>query len=107
MLDTEFTRRFGIDHPLVQAGMGHEAGARLASAVSNAGALGTIGSIGGTADHLAEQIRACRAATARPFAVNVVTWPWAPWAFELLEIALAEHAPVVTLSFGDPLPWLE
>jgi len=67
---TAFTERFGVEHPLVQAGMGVEAGAALAAAVSNAGALGSIGSIGGTPDVLAEAIRACRAATSRPFAVN-------------------------------------
>lgn len=101
MLSTAFTVRFGLDHPVVQAGMGAEAGAPLAAAVSNAGALGTIGSIGGTPDRLVEEIHACRSATARPFAVNVVAWPWAPWAFTLLDVALAEGAPIVTLSFGD------
>ena len=106
MIRTTFTRRIGIEHPIVQAGMGVEAGARLAAAVSNAGGLGTIGSIGGTPDHLAAEIHACRAATDRPFAVNVATWPWAPWAFDLLDVVLAERPPVVTLSFGDPLPSL-
>src|SRR6185503_20181595 len=103
---TRFTDHFGIDHPLVQAGMGYEAGAPLAAAVSNAGALGTIGSIGGTPDQLAAEIRACRGATDRPFAVNVVTWPWAPWALDLVDVALTERAPIVTLSFGDPLRYL-
>jgi nitronate monooxygenase len=101
VLSTAFTTRFGLDHPVLQAGMGTEAGARLAAAVSNAGALGTIGSIGGTPDLLVGEIRACRSATARPFAVNVVAWPWAPWAFDLLEVALVEGAPIITLSFGD------
>ena len=105
-MHTRFTERFGLAHPLVQAGMGHEAGAALAAAVSNAGALGTIGSIGGTPDQLAAEIRACRAATNRPFAVNIVTWAWAPWAFDLVDVALAERAPIVTLSFGDPVPHL-
>ena len=104
---TPFTERFGIEHPLVQAGMGVEAGAMLAAAVSNAGALGTIGSIGGMPDGLAAEIRACRAATDRPFAVNVVTWPWAPWALDLLDVVCAERPPIVTLSFGDPAPHVE
>jgi nitronate monooxygenase len=104
---TPFTARFGVEHPIVQAGMGSEAGAGLAAAVSNAGALGTIGSIGGTPDQLASEIGACRAATARPFAVNVVTWPWSPWAMDLVDVVLAERPPIVTLSFGDPLPHLE
>jgi nitronate monooxygenase len=106
MIETALTRKLGIAHPLIQAGMGSEAGARLAAAVSNAGGLGTIGSIGGTPDHLAQQIRACRAATQRPFAANVVTWPWAPFAMDLVDVVLAERPPVVTLSFGDPLPAL-
>jgi len=106
MIATALSAKLGIDHPLIQAGMGVEAGARLAAAVSNAGALGTIGSIGGTTERLAREIRACRATTGRPFAANVVTWPWAPFAMELIEVVLAERPPVVTLSFGDPLPGL-
>src|SRR5438132_5317613 len=106
-MHTSFTARFGVEHPLVQAGMGIEAGAALAAAVSNVGALGSIGSIGATPDVLVDVIRACRAATDRPFAVNVITCPWAPWAFELVEAACAERVPVVTLSFGDPLPHIE
>jgi nitronate monooxygenase len=103
---TAFTDRFGVEHPLVQAGMGEWAGAALAAAVSNAGALGTIGSIGRVPDQVVDDIRACRAATRRPFAVNVVAWPWAPWALDFVDVVLAERPPVVTLSFGDPLPHL-
>ncbi|MEW6270238.1 MAG: nitronate monooxygenase [Thermodesulfobacteriota bacterium] len=107
MLRTPLTTLLGIDHPLIQAGMATECGARLAAAVSNAGALGSIGSIGGPPDRLTAEIAACREATSRPFAVNVVTWDWAPFARDLLEVALAGGAPVLTLSFGDPLPALE
>jgi nitronate monooxygenase len=103
---TAFTDRFGVEHPIVQAGMGEWAGAALAAAVSNAGALGTIGSIGRVPDQVVDDIRACRAATRRPFAVNVVAWPWAPWALDFVDVVLAERPPVVTLSFGDPLPHL-
>jgi len=99
---TPFTDRFRLAHPLVQAGMAREAGAALAAAVSNAGALGTIGSIGGSPDELAAEIRACRAATDRPFAANVVTWPWSPWALDLIDVVCVERPPIVTLSFGDP-----
>ena len=38
--------------------------------------------------------------------MNVVTWGWAPWANALLDVVLEERPPVVTLSFGDPLPAL-
>ncbi len=102
MLRTVFTERFGVAHPIVQAGMGREAGAALASAVSNAGGLGTIGTIGGTPEQARTELAACRAATTRPFAVNVVTWPWAPWSDAILDVVLAEPPPVVTLSFGEP-----
>jgi nitronate monooxygenase len=106
MLQTALTRRLGIEHPVIQAGMGSECGARLAAAVSEAGGLGTIGSIGGTPERLRAEIAACRAATRRPFAVNVVTWEWMPFAMSLVDVALEERVPVVTLSFGDPLPAL-
>jgi nitronate monooxygenase len=102
MLRTAFTARFGVAHPIVQAGMAHEAGAALASAVSNAGGLGTIGTIGGTPERARTELAACRGATTRPFAVNVVTWPWAPWSDAILDVVLAEPPPVVTLSFGEP-----
>jgi nitronate monooxygenase len=104
---TELTRRFGIQHPIVQAGMGPECGAPLAAAVSNAGGLGTIGTIGSSPADLSAEVEACRRATSRPFAVNVVTFDWAPFAREMLDAALATPAPIVTLSFGDPLPALE
>jgi nitronate monooxygenase len=106
-LETELTRRLQIDWPIIQAGMGDSAGATLASAVSNAGALGTIGSIGAGPDYLEAQIRRARELTAKPFAVNVVTFDWAPFASQLLEVALRQDVPVVTLSFGNPLPSLE
>jgi nitronate monooxygenase len=106
VLNTALTRLLGITHPVIQAGMGTECGARIAAAVSEAGALGSIGSIGAPPSRLAEEIAACRARTARPFAVNVVTWDWAPFASELVETAIAAGAPVITLSFGEPLPAL-
>ena len=87
--------------------MGVEAGAALAAAVSNAGALGTLGTIGGTPEQVQAGIRACRERTSRPFAVNLVTWPWAPWAMQLVDLVLAERPPVVTLSFGEPLRHLD
>jgi nitronate monooxygenase len=107
MLTTEFTRRFDIEHPIIQPGMGSICGARLAAAVSNAGALGTIGSIGRTPDALAAEIRACQHATDRPFAVNVATFDWAPFAAGIVDAAIDAGAEILTLSFGDFLPALE
>jgi nitronate monooxygenase len=102
MLTTELTRRLRIEHPIVQAGMGDAAGRELASAVSNAGGLGTIGTIGRTAEQTQQEIAATSAMTDRPFAVNVFCFDWAPFAAGILDASLEAGVPVVTLSFGDP-----
>lgn len=100
MFRTKLTQLAGIDHPLIQAGMGADAGPALAAAVSNAGALGTLGTIGAPVSLIREQIAATRSATSRPFAVNIVTFDWAPFAPQLLELVIEERVPVITLSFG-------
>jgi NAD(P)H-dependent flavin oxidoreductase YrpB (nitropropane dioxygenase family) len=104
MLQTAFTRRLGIDHPIVQAGMGAEAGAELASAVSEAGGLGTLGTIGTPPPIVAASIARTRDLTSRPFALNVVTFEGAPMRDEILDVGIAERATIVTLSFGDSVP---
>lgn len=106
MLTTELTRRLGIEHPIVQAGMGDAAGRDLVAAVSNAGALGTMGTLGRSPQLAAAEIAAIRAATDRPFAVNLVTFEWAAIADAVIEAVIETRPPIVTLSFGDPLPAL-
>jgi len=107
MITTALTRAFGVEHPIIQAGMSSDCGWQLASAVSNAGGLGTIGTIGRTPDNLREELARCREATQRPFAVNVTTFDWAPFAGELLDVAIEERVPAITLSFGAVLAGLE
>jgi enoyl-[acyl-carrier protein] reductase II len=65
------TQLFRIDFPIIQAGMVWASGWRLASAVSNAGGLGIIGSGSMYPDVLKEHIRNCKAATIKPFGVNI------------------------------------
>ena len=65
------TKLFGIDYPIIQAGMIWASSWKLASAVSNAGGLGIIGSGSMYPDVLREHIRKCKAATILPFGVNV------------------------------------
>ena len=65
------TQLFGISYPIIQAGMIWASGWRLASAVSNAGGLGLIGSGSMYPQVLKEHIQKCRAATDKPFGVNV------------------------------------
>lgn len=107
MLNTALTRNFAIDHPIIQAGMSSDCGAPLAAAVSNAGGLGTIGSLGRTPENLEQELATMRGATSRPWSVNVVTFDWSPFAESLLDVAIRARPPVVTLSFGNTLPALE
>ena len=79
VIRTSLCELLGIDHPIVQAGMGPFAPARLAAAVSNAGGLGSIGTFGldpinlvRPADDLDRQFASIRDLTDRPFAVNFV-----------------------------------
>ena len=70
-MSNRITQLFGIEYPIVQAGMIWCSGWELASAVSNAGGLGMIGSGSMYPDILRDEIRKCKAATTKPFAVNV------------------------------------
>ncbi len=65
------TKLFNIKYPIIQAGMIWCSGWELASAVSNAGGLGLIGSGSMYSDVLREHIKKCKAATDKPFGVNV------------------------------------
>lgn len=107
MLTTALTRALAIDHPIIQAGMSSDCGAKLAAAVSNAGALGTIGSLGRSPEDLEAELAAMRSATSRPWSVNLATFDWAPFAGTLVDVAIDARPPVVTLSFGDTLSVLE
>jgi NAD(P)H-dependent flavin oxidoreductase YrpB (nitropropane dioxygenase family) len=68
---TPLTDLVGIEHPVVQTGMGWVAGARLVSATANAGGLGILASATMTLDELATAISKVKAATDRPFGVNI------------------------------------
>ncbi len=70
-LHTRLTELVGIEHPVVQTGMGWVAGARLVSATANAGGLGILASATMTIDELATAIGKVKAATDRPFGVNI------------------------------------
>ena len=70
-IQTALTRMVGIEHPVVQTGMGWVAGARLVSATANAGGLGILASATMTIDELATAIGKVKAATDRPFGVNI------------------------------------
>src|SRR5258706_15551801 len=97
------TELFGIDYPLIQAGMIWASGWRLASAVSNAGGLGLIGSGSMYPDVLKEHIQKCRSATHRPFGVNVPLLY--PGIDKHIQIIIEEGVKIVFTSAGNPGSW--
>ncbi len=97
------TKLFNIQFPIVQAGMIWASGWRLASAVSNAGGLGLLGSGSMYPDVLREHIRKCKANTDKPFGVNVPLLY--PNINEHIEIIIAEKIPIVFTSAGNPKTW--
>ena len=97
------TELFGIDYPIIQAGMIWASGWRLASAVSNAGGLGIIGSGSMYPDVLQEHIRKCKAATTRPFGVNVPLLY--PDIDKHIQIIIDEGVKIVFTSAGNPKTW--
>jgi enoyl-[acyl-carrier protein] reductase II len=97
------TRLFNIDYPIIQAGMVWNSGWRLASAVSNAGGLGLIGSGSMYPDVLLEHIRKCKAATNNPFGVNVPLMY--PEIDKHMEIIIREKVSIVFTSAGNPHTW--
>ncbi|HEY0610973.1 MAG TPA: DUF561 domain-containing protein [Chitinophaga sp.] len=97
------TELFQIKYPIVQAGMIWASGWRLASAVSNAGGLGLIGSGSMYPDVLQEHIRKCKQATHHPFGVNIPLLY--PDIDQLIRIVLDEGVKIVFTSAGNPKTW--
>lgn len=90
---------FGIQYPIIQGGMVWCSGWKLASAVSNAGGLGLIGSGSMYPDVLREHIRKCRAATGKPFGVNIPLMY--PQIEEIMNIVVEEGVKIVFTSAGN------
>ena len=94
------TELFGIEYPIVQGGMIWCSGWELASAVSNAGGLGLIGSGSMYPEVLCDHIRKCKQATDKPFGVNVPLLY--PDIEQHLEILVEEGVKIVFTSAGNP-----
>ena len=94
------TSLFGIRYPIVQAGMIWCSGWELASAVSNAGGLGLIGSGSMYPDVLRQHIRKCKAATDKPFGVNLpLIYPQVD---DHIQVIIDEGVKIVFTSAGNP-----
>ena len=102
-MNNTITQLFGIKYPLVQAGMIWCSGWELASAVSNAGGLGIIGSGSMYPDVLREHIQKCQAHTDKPFAVNL------PLLYSQIDdhisVIIDEGVKIVFTSAGNPAKW--
>ena len=94
------TDLFKIEYPIVQGGMIWASGWRLASAVSNAGGLGLIGSGSMYPEVLKEHIQKCKAATNKPFGVNVPLLY--PDIDKHIQTIIDEKIPIVFTSAGNP-----
>ena len=102
-MTNRITQLFNIRYPIIQAGMIWTAGWRLASAVSNAGGLGLIGSGSMYPDVLREHIRKCKQATDKPFGVNVpLIYPDID---KHIQIIIEERVKIVFSSAGNPNTW--
>lgn len=99
----KITSLFGIKYPIIQGGMVWCSGWRLASAVSNAGGLGLLGAGSMHPEVLREHIQKCKAATNKPFGVNVPLMY--PQLEEIMNIIAEENVPIVFTSAGNPKLW--
>lgn len=102
-MNNRITELFGIKYPIIQGGMIWTSGWRLAAAVSNAGGLGIIGA-GSMYPHvLEEHIQKYKAASNKPFAVNVPMLY--PDIDKIMDIIVANKVPIVFTSAGNPKTW--
>ena len=105
VMQNRITELFKIELPIIQAGMVWTSGWRLASAVSNAGALGLIGAGSMRPEILQEHIQKCKAATDKPFGVNV------PLLYsgveKQIQTIIDEKVSIVFTAAGNPSVWTQ
>ncbi|OGU59216.1 MAG: 2-nitropropane dioxygenase [Ignavibacteria bacterium RBG_13_36_8] len=99
------TNIFKIQYPIIQAGMVWVSGWELASAVSNNGGLGLIGSGSMKPDLLKEHINKCKAATENSFGVNIPLLRGD--AEELINTAIAQGVKIIFTSAGNPAKYID
>jgi NAD(P)H-dependent flavin oxidoreductase YrpB (nitropropane dioxygenase family) len=99
MLRTKICEMFGIDYPIISAGMGAAALSALAAAVSEAGGLGTIALAGFTQEGIHNEISAARARTRKPLAANLIV-PF--MRADQIRAVAALRLAAATFFWGDP-----
>lgn len=95
----------GTKYPIIQGGMANIASHELAAAVSNAGGLGLIGAGGWDVDKVRDEIRKVKAATDKPFGVNIMLM--SPHAEQISDMVIEEGVKVVTTGAGNPGVYME
>ncbi|MGI2327341.1 NAD(P)H-dependent flavin oxidoreductase [Planococcus sp. YIM B11945] len=108
LFKTRVTDLLGIRYPIVQGGLAYLAYAELAAAVSNAGGLGQITAMSlATPEQLRDEIRKVRELTDQPFGVNFAIGERGRPFAHMLEVAIEETVPVVSMTGGNPTPIFE
>ncbi|QGQ47005.1 NAD(P)H-dependent flavin oxidoreductase [Metabacillus sediminilitoris] len=103
--NTRITDILGVQYPIVQGGLAYLAYSELAAAVSNAGGLGQITAMSlGTAEALRNEIKKLRELTSKPFGVNFAIGQYGKGYKELVEVAIEESVPVISMTGGNPSP---
>lgn len=97
--------KFNLKYPVISGGMANISTATFAAAVSNAGALGMIGTGAWTADEVRAEIRKTRELTDKPFGVNLMLMN--PYSEEVSDVVVEEGIKVVTTGAGNPAPFIE
>lgn len=103
MIMNRICELFNIKYPIIQGGMVWCSGWQLASAVSNSGGLGLLGAGSMHPEILLEHIRKCRAATDKPFGVNIPLMY--PEIEKIMDTLISEQVKIVFTSAGNPKTW--
>lgn len=108
MMKTRLTELLKIEMPIIQGGLAHLAYAELAAAVSNAGGLGQITAMSlDNEDALREEIQKVKKLTDKPFGVNFAIGQHGRPFEHMVQVALDENVPVISVTGGNPKPVLE
>ncbi|WP_226665925.1 NAD(P)H-dependent flavin oxidoreductase [Metabacillus litoralis] len=103
--NTKITELLDVKYPIIQGGLAYLAYSELAAAVSNAGGLGQITAMSlGTEEALRREIKLVRTKTTKPFGVNFAIGQYGQGYEKLIEVALEEKVPVISMTGGNPAP---
>ncbi|WP_079480427.1 NAD(P)H-dependent flavin oxidoreductase [Halobacillus salinus] len=105
---TRVTRLLGITYPIIQGGLAHLAYSDLASAVSNAGGLGQVTAMSMSGpEQLRNEIHKVRQKTSKPFGVNFAIGQHGRSFEDMVQVAIDEQVPVISVTGGNPKPVLD